>query len=96
MPTRPKSHRPYPQRRPPDNRPTAAKRGYDARWQRARLAFLQKHPLCEECLKGGRPVPATVVDHRIPHRGDMELFWDTNNWSALCAHHHNVKTAKGQ
>lgn len=29
-------------------------------------------------------VPATVVDHKIPHRNDMELFWDRDNWQGLC------------
>ncbi|WP_256371941.1 hypothetical protein [Roseivivax sp. THAF197b] len=31
-----------------------------------------------------------MVDHVIPHRGDMQLFWDRTNWQALCAHHHNA------
>jgi 5-methylcytosine-specific restriction protein A len=30
-----------------------------------------------------------VVDHIIPHKGDMKLFWDTKNWSALCKWHHD-------
>lgn len=38
-------------------------------------------------------VPATVVDHAAPHRGDRALFWDTSNWQSLCAHCHNVKSA---
>jgi len=33
--------------------------------------------------------PATVVDHRIPHRGDKRLFWDRNNWEPLCASCHS-------
>lgn len=35
-------------------------------------------------LKLGRYVAATVVDHIVPHRGDMKLFWDRDNWQALC------------
>ena len=31
----------------------------------------------------------TVVDHRIPHKGDQTLFWDTNNWQTLCKSHHD-------
>ena len=34
-------------------------------------------------------VPATVVDHIVPHKGDMALFWDKSNWQGLCAHCHN-------
>ena len=51
-------------------RGSAAARGYDERWRKARAAFLQKHPLCEICRAEGKLVPATVVDHIIPHRGD--------------------------
>ena len=32
-----------------------------------------------ECQREGKLVPATVVDHILPHRGDEALFWDVNN-----------------
>lgn len=73
----------------------AAARGYDARWQKARKAFLSRHPLCAECLKSGVLTPATVVDHIIPHRGDRSLFWDENNWQPLCKGCHDRKTGSG-
>jgi 5-methylcytosine-specific restriction protein A len=75
-------------------RPTAARRGYDARWQKARLSFLADHPLCVECEKRGLTVAATVVDHITPHKGDQELFWSVENWRALCERCHNSATAK--
>jgi len=65
-------------------------RGYNYRWTKARKMFLNKHPLCELC---DRPVPATVVDHIVPHEGDQTLFWDESNWQALCVTCHSVKTA---
>lgn len=37
--------------------------------------------------------PATDVDHIVPHKGNHELFWDRDNWQALCHHCHSVKTA---
>ncbi|ELK38933.1 HNH endonuclease, partial [Brevibacillus agri BAB-2500] len=37
---------------------------------------------------------ATVVDHIVPHKGDMRKFWDRMNWQALCASCHSKKTAK--
>jgi hypothetical protein len=37
-----------------------------------------------------RAVLATVVDHRVAHRGDQKLFWDRSNWQALCLAHHNA------
>lgn len=41
------------------------------------------------CEKEGRLVPATVVDHIKPHRGDPVLFWADDNRQGLCLHHHN-------
>jgi 5-methylcytosine-specific restriction enzyme A len=46
-----------------------------------------------ECLKENRTTAATVVDHKTPHRGNQELFWDENGWQSLCTLHHNQKTA---
>ena len=54
----------------------ASTRRYDARWREARALFLKQHPLCAFCQAEGKIVPATVVDHIIPHRGDQRLFWD--------------------
>ena len=62
---------------------------YDYRWQKAREFYLVEHPLCIMCKAEGRTEPATVVDHKVPHRGDMDLFWDQDNWQGLCAPHHN-------
>jgi 5-methylcytosine-specific restriction protein A len=39
---------------------------------------------------------ATEVDHIIPHKGDMKLFWDSDNWQGLCKSCHSKKTAKEQ
>lgn len=68
---------------------TAAERGYDYRWRKARAQFLKEHPLCEYCEREGRVMAASVVDHRIPHRGDQKVFWDTSGWVPLCPHCHN-------
>nr|DAY20651.1 MAG TPA: HNH endonuclease [Caudoviricetes sp.] len=73
----------------------AAERGYDGRWRKARIAFLQRNPLCVECMRKGVLTPATVVDHIIPHRGDKELFWNEENWQALCKSCHDRKTGSG-
>ena len=73
----------------------AESRGYDARWRKARTAFLQRNPLCNECMKRGKITPATVVDHIIPHRGDRKLFWDESNWQPLCKCCHDRKTGSG-
>lgn len=78
-----------------DSRPSASKRGYGRRWQVARLMYLKNNPLCVKCKEKGRIVPATIVDHIIPHKGDMGLFWKMDNWMSLCVTHHAIKTRKG-
>lgn len=67
---------------------------YGSRWQKARAGYLAHHPLCREHEKRGQYIPATVVDHIIPHKGDMAKFWDSDNWQPLCAACHNAKTAR--
>jgi 5-methylcytosine-specific restriction protein A len=87
----------FPRQPRTDNRKSAHQRGYDHRWQVARLAYLRRNPLCILCQREDRLTIATVVDHIIPHRGNAKLFWDSaNNWAALCARCHNAKTARGQ
>lgn len=76
-------------------RESAAERGYDSKWQKARAAYLKRHPLCVLCMVKGKLTPATVVDHIIPHRGDKRLFWDQTNWQPLCKGCHDHKTGKG-
>ena len=78
----------------PEEVRSAAGRGYDSRWRKARRQFLQKHPLCVECQKEGRYVKATVVDHIVPHRGNDKLFWDRSNWQPLCKRCHDRKTRR--
>lgn len=70
-------------------RPTAAQRGYGAKWRSVRAVYLRLHPQCVDCLSRGLRVPASVVDHIQPHRGDPRLFWDAANWQALCAPCHD-------
>ena len=67
-------------------------KGYNRQWQKARARYLQAHPLCVKCMAEGKYVKATVVDHIQPHRGDPALFWDENNWQALCKSCHDKKT----
>lgn len=74
-------------------RGSAASRGYNSKWAAARKDFLFLNPLCAECLKTNLLTSATVVDHIIPHRGDMKVFWDRGNWQALCKICHDRKTA---
>ena len=63
---------------------------YGAQWRKARIAFLREHPFCAMCGKDLRGADA-VVDHIRPHRGDPVLFWDENNWQALCKFCHDSR-----
>lgn len=73
---------------------TSAQRGYGYRWQKARERYLREHPLCVYCEREGKVTAASIVDHRIPHRGDMTLFWEEGNWQSLCTRHHNSDAQK--
>jgi len=65
-------------------RGSANERGYTWAWRKASKAFLASHPICEYCEARGDVTVSTLVDHRIPHRGDQKLFWDKTNWAASC------------
>lgn len=62
---------------------------YGVKWKKQRERFLLDFPLCVICNKVAR-----VVDHIIPHKGDMRLFWDQSNWQPMCFSCHNRKTAR--
>jgi 5-methylcytosine-specific restriction protein A len=64
-------------------------------YRQAAKTNLQSHPWCCDPLdrhrhtiayrmNPGQPVPATVLGHRIAHKGDERLFWDQSNWIPLC------------
>ncbi|WP_404861852.1 HNH endonuclease [Georhizobium sp. MAB10] len=70
----------------PFERKSSTQRGYGYKWQKARETFLA-HPdnvLCRYCQADGLTTVATVVDHIIPHKQDLKLFWDRKNWQPLC------------
>ncbi|AJO76485.1 HNH endonuclease [Pseudomonas sp. MRSN 12121] len=74
---------------------TSAQRGYGYKWQKAREVWLRDNPLCVYCERAGRVAAGVVVDHKVAHRGDMDLFWDRSNWQTLCKHcHDSVKQAE--
>lgn len=43
-------------------------------WKRIRAAQLAEEPLCRRCVANDKITAATVVNHRVPHRGDWDLF----------------------
>jgi 5-methylcytosine-specific restriction protein A len=76
-------------------RPNSAQRGYGSRWQKTSAAYLRAHPIAVDWFgeHGQRVFAAQVVDHIVPHKGDMKLFWDPENWQGLTKRDHDRKTA---
>ncbi len=89
----PVGYKPYDKQAHDATRKSAARRGYGWKWQIAANGYRQMHPCCVECSKNGIQAPGSVVDHIIPHKGDVNLFWDQSNWQTLCRKHHSQKTA---
>jgi len=76
------------------DRPSAASRGYDSRWQKVRKHFLKRNPLCIECLKYNRTVPSKEAHHIKPLKKYPELKYVESNLEALCKPCHSAKTRK--
>lgn len=97
MPNKPRTHKPT---RPPLRRVSTPEdrrdrdRLYGRRWHKRSRAFLQEHPLCVQCKARGEVAAASVVDHVIPHKGNVDRFWDWDNLQALCVRCHNAKSAR--
>ncbi len=78
------------------SRLSAARRGYDARWRIRSKHFIAQHPLCAMCQAAGRVTLAVCVDHIVPHKGDRQLFHDSNNWQSLCDHCHSSRKQRAE
>ena len=75
---------------PPRRRARTAARGYGARWQRFRLWFLKRNPLCVKCQRA-----AVHVDHIIPVTGrDDPKFYEPGDHQPLCHSCHSRKTRR--
>jgi 5-methylcytosine-specific restriction protein A len=59
-------------------------------WRLLRRQKLMGSPLCEYC----RLAKAEHVDHKKPHKGNPDLFFDYDNLQSLCRSCHSMKTAK--
>ena len=66
---------------------------YGYRWRKIRDLYYSKHPLCEECLKHGRLVPADEIHHIVPV--DQGGSHDDDNLVSLCQScHTKTRTTK--
>lgn len=70
-----------------------------SRWQKLRLEVLSRDGyICQRTgilLSGKHPAPnSAVVDHKKPHRGDPDLFWDKDNLQSVSKEwHDSIKQA---
>lgn len=66
------------------------------RWQKLRAQQLAAEPLCRYCKERGLTTPATIANHRTPHKGDAALFWDAANLESTCklCHDSTVQSAE--
>jgi 5-methylcytosine-specific restriction protein A len=65
-------------------RGSAASQGYDHTWRAVRLAYLRRHPLCEDCLAEGKTTVAEMVHHLVPVKTDRSKRLDMNKLRSLC------------
>jgi 5-methylcytosine-specific restriction enzyme A len=66
---------------------------WTARWKRLAKQQLDAEPLCRFCAQAGRMTAATVCDHVVPHKGNVELFWGGERQSLCKPCHDGVKQA---
>jgi 5-methylcytosine-specific restriction protein A len=69
---------------------------HTARWRKLRALVLQEEPLCCDCMNENQVIASTDVDHEVPHRGDLELFWSRANLRGRCHECHSRKTQRGE
>ena len=55
-----------------------------SRWHKLAKAFIEDHPLCEECKRKGILRAAECVDHIDPWPICEDYFFDRRNLQALC------------
>lgn len=80
------AEREYDRRR---TRESATRRLYwTADWRAIAREQLRIEPLCRMCRAEGHITPAVICDHVIPHRGNVDAFWN-NPRQSLCAPHHS-------
>lgn len=73
-------------------RDPASNKRYGRAWKRIRDRHIKAHPLCEECKKDGRLMPAEEVHHILPlSKGGGN---ESSNLMSLCKSCHSRITAE--
>lgn len=78
----------------PDDRRTAAERGYGGRWARVSKRWRESNPNCALCWeREGIVTPVDLVDHIEAVSGPADpRFFDETNFQSLCRRCHAIKT----
>ena len=79
------------------NNSRSAKRGREVyshlykskRWQKLRKEHLARQPYCQCLHHKGQFVRGNVVDHIIPHKGDLHKFWSRGNLQTMTKQCHD-------
>jgi 5-methylcytosine-specific restriction enzyme A len=89
-------HKQQAQQQQDRERGNSSERGYDWRWQRIRLNYINSHPLCLDCYEmiPRQITAATEVHHIIALRDGGTS--DDSNLRPLCKACHNKRTLKGE
>lgn len=58
-------------------------------WRNLRKQQFNRDPLCAMCQAQNITTLATVADHVKPHKGDINIFYDSDNLQSLCKLHHD-------
>jgi 5-methylcytosine-specific restriction endonuclease McrA len=60
-----------------------------SRWRAISKRHLDLNPLCAPCLLSQKETGANTVHHKIPHKGDVSLFFDPSNLESVCPSCHS-------
>lgn len=67
-------------------------------WRKLRDSYLKQNPLCANCLRNGKVVPAEDIHHKIsPFKGgeiNWTLLLDPENLESLCKECHGIEHQK--
>lgn len=69
----------------PRRYPEARKWYGTKRWRELRRVTLGMFPVCTRC----KTARSDIVDHKTPHKGNINLFFDQGNLTGLCKRCHD-------
>jgi len=72
-----------------------SKNRYGSAWRKIRNSYINRFPLCAECLKAGKVTPAQEVHHIIP-LGNGGTHADENLMSLCKSCHSRISILEGQ